>query len=44
VAQPASATLAPRDASADPVGLYQMIAGVLRAFGATLPDGVAVPF
>ncbi len=34
----------PRVTPADPVGFYQMIADVLRAFGATLPDGVAVPF
>ena len=36
--------LAPRYASADPVGFYQVIAGVLVAFVATLPDGVSVPF
>ncbi len=37
------ATLAPRYASADPVGFSRMIAGVLSAFGAALLDGVSVP-
>jgi hypothetical protein len=36
--------LAAASASADPVGFYQMIAGVLFAFGAALLDGVSVPF
>jgi hypothetical protein len=37
-------TLAPRYATGDPVGFYQMIAGVLFAFGVALLDGVSVPF
>ena len=38
------ATLAPRYASAGPVGFSRMIAGVLFAFGAALLDGMSVPF
>jgi len=38
------ATLAPRYATDDPVGFYQLIAGVLFTFGAALRNGVSVPF